>query len=154
MYNLGPNSSRLFACFVFVVLSLFVGVPSLSAHGGGLDSDGGHNCRVGSCAGTYHCHQARGPRCGGGSSSNASKNASPQSFCVNLTRSSLSDGDVRLIEVALLFKGFNPGPIDGVIGHVTSRAINSYENSRGLMKSPSERIRVGTIIDLGVACKS
>lgn len=26
------------------------------AHGGGLDSSGGHNCYVGSCAGTYHTH--------------------------------------------------------------------------------------------------
>ena len=26
------------------------------AHGGGLDSDGGHNCYVGSCEGTYHFH--------------------------------------------------------------------------------------------------
>jgi hypothetical protein len=33
------------------------------AHGGRLDSQGGHNCRVGSCAGTYHCHQALGPAC-------------------------------------------------------------------------------------------
>ena len=29
--------------------------PAL-AHGGGLDSDGGHNCYVGSCEGTYHFH--------------------------------------------------------------------------------------------------
>lgn len=26
------------------------------AHGGGLDSSGGHNCYVGSCSGTYHFH--------------------------------------------------------------------------------------------------
>lgn len=36
---------------------------SASAHGGGLDGDGGHNCYVSYCAGTYHCHQPRGPRC-------------------------------------------------------------------------------------------
>ena len=28
------------------------------AHSGGIDSQGGHNCRVGPCAGTYHCHRA------------------------------------------------------------------------------------------------
>jgi hypothetical protein len=33
------------------------------SHGGGLDWQGGHNCRVGSCAGTYHCHQARAGVC-------------------------------------------------------------------------------------------
>jgi hypothetical protein len=38
------------------------GVPA-QAHGGGLDWQGGHNCRVGSCAGTYHCHQPRGGIC-------------------------------------------------------------------------------------------
>lgn len=31
--------------------------PGAFAHGGGLDGNGGHNCRVGSCAGTYHCHR-------------------------------------------------------------------------------------------------
>jgi len=43
------------------------------AHGGRLDSQGGHNCRVKSCAGTYHCHQALGPACGGSSSSKKRK---------------------------------------------------------------------------------
>jgi hypothetical protein len=28
------------------------------AHGGGLDSSGGHNCYVGSCKGTYHSHKS------------------------------------------------------------------------------------------------
>ena len=37
-------------------------------HGGGLDSSGGHNCYVGSCAGTYHNHQSN--------SSNASSSES------------------------------------------------------------------------------
>lgn len=47
-----------------VVAILTLGTPSASfAHGGGLDWQGGHNCRVGSCAGTYHCHQARAGVC-------------------------------------------------------------------------------------------
>lgn len=45
-----------------LVASVFTAVP-VQAHGGGLDWQGGHNCRVGSCAGTYHCHQARGGVC-------------------------------------------------------------------------------------------
>lgn len=40
-----------------------LGSVGASAHGGGLDSDGGHNCYVPSCAGTYHCHRYRGGRC-------------------------------------------------------------------------------------------
>jgi hypothetical protein len=44
------------------MLSLGTASPAYT-HGGGLDWQGGHNCRVGSCAGTYHCHQARGGVC-------------------------------------------------------------------------------------------
>jgi hypothetical protein len=48
----------------FFLSLLLIAVPTaVSAHSGGLDSQGGHNCRVGSCAGTYHCHQPRGPVC-------------------------------------------------------------------------------------------
>ena len=32
-------------------------ISHAQAHGGGLDSSGGHNCYVGSCKGTYHYHQ-------------------------------------------------------------------------------------------------
>ena len=53
-----------------LALGISLTTPSIVfAHGGRLDSQGGHNCRVGSCAGTYHCHQALGPACGGSSSS-------------------------------------------------------------------------------------
>lgn len=38
-------------------------VAPVQAHGGGIDWQGGHNCNVGSCAGTYHCHQARAGVC-------------------------------------------------------------------------------------------
>ena len=49
---------------IFTFTLLFLAPSSVAnAHGGGLDSQGGHNCRVGSCAGTYHCHQPRGPVC-------------------------------------------------------------------------------------------
>ena len=33
-------------------------IKNTYAHGGGLDSSGGHNCYVGSCAGTYHYHRS------------------------------------------------------------------------------------------------
>jgi hypothetical protein len=49
---------------IILVLSISIsGAQSASAHGGGLDGQGGHNCRTGSCAGTYHCHQALGGAC-------------------------------------------------------------------------------------------
>ena len=56
------------ACLMGFVL----GAPA-SAHGGGLDWQGGHNCRVGSCAGTYHCHQPRGGICAASSKPNVTK---------------------------------------------------------------------------------
>jgi hypothetical protein len=49
------------------IVSLMFGSTAANAHGGGLDSSGGHNCYVGSCAGTYHYHRYSG----GGSSSTA-----------------------------------------------------------------------------------
>lgn len=48
------------------VVGFVCALPSSSpaaAHGGGLDGSGGHNCYVGSCAGTYHCHRYYGGRC-------------------------------------------------------------------------------------------
>lgn len=55
---------RSFILSVILALGVSLTTPSTSVgHGGGLDWQGGHNCRVGSCAGTYHCHQARGGVC-------------------------------------------------------------------------------------------
>jgi hypothetical protein len=48
---------------LLVGILTFGTIAPASAHGGGLDWQGGHNCRVGSCAGTYHCHQARAGIC-------------------------------------------------------------------------------------------
>lgn len=70
------------ALFFRVLLSLVLAsglviVPApvaSNAHGGGLDSNGGHNCRVGACAGTYHCHQPWGGVC---ASSNQSAGEEP-----------------------------------------------------------------------------
>jgi hypothetical protein len=38
-----------------ILLSLIITTPSM-AHSGRTDSNGGHNCNVGACAGTYHYH--------------------------------------------------------------------------------------------------
>lgn len=133
-----------------VLIFVFLPSPVVSAHGGGLDSSGGHNCRVGSCAGTYHCHQPSWG-CGVGYSKPTYTPFIP-SFCVSLSRKYLTFSEVQRIEVALLSKGFNPGPIDGAIGRVTSRAINKFEKSRGLGVSSQGRIYHRTIRALGIAC--
>lgn len=55
---------RNFLLSTVLALGILLTTPSLAiGHGGGLDWQGGHNCRVGSCAGTYHCHQARAGVC-------------------------------------------------------------------------------------------
>lgn len=45
--------------FAIILSTLFFSFPS-SAHSGRTDSNGGHNCNVGSCAGTYHYHNGGG----------------------------------------------------------------------------------------------
>lgn len=45
--------------FVFILISLVILLTATSpveAHSGRTDSQGGHNCNVGACAGTYHYH--------------------------------------------------------------------------------------------------
>lgn len=52
-----------------VLLSMYLYFPnSALAHGGGLNSEGCHNCYVGACAGEYHCHRGGGGSGGGGGS--------------------------------------------------------------------------------------
>ena len=132
--------------FLFLLAALTVQSATLvSAHGGGLDGDGGHNCYVGSCAGTYHYHR-------GGGSNSSSQMPSP-AFCVVLNSSSgLTRSEIALIQLKLLFKGFSPGPIDGYGGKKTQRAINAYESKYGLKFSPTYSMYNRTIIHLDAEC--
>ena len=133
----------LFFSFLLVLLT-FQSAPSVSAHGGGLDGDGGHNCNVGSCAGTYHYHR------GGGS--NSSSQMPSLVFCVSLNSSRKTQSEVALIQFMLLFKGFSPGPLDGISGSQTMRAMNAYEAKYRLLRSPKNSIYHSTIRHLGIEC--
>lgn len=43
--------------YIIILIFSFAVIPSnIQAHSGRTDSSGGHNCRTGSCAGTYHYH--------------------------------------------------------------------------------------------------
>jgi len=42
--------------FALALGLLLVSASPILAHSGRTDSSGCHNCNVGSCAGTYHCH--------------------------------------------------------------------------------------------------
>jgi hypothetical protein len=144
-------AGRLLVQLLLVFSFVGIGGPALG-HGGGLDSDGGHNCYVGSCAGTYHCHQARGPGCGGGGTTYRAPTLTPSfASCVRLG-SLMTRGEVRLMQLSLMADGFNPGPLDGYFGRRTSIAVNAYEIFYGLNVSPTQKIYFATLNHLGISC--
>ncbi len=64
----------------------------------------------------------------------------------NTTRARISQ-----IQRALKTAGYNPGPIDGVVGSATIRAVNAFQKSKGL---PVDKyLNVETIKALGVSVK-
>jgi len=42
---------------------------------------------------------------------------------------------VTLVQNVLTNKGFNPGPVDGVFGWKTKRAVRDFQRSRGFLKA-------------------
>jgi hypothetical protein len=64
----------------------------------------------------------------------------------NMTRSKISD-----IQRALKSAGYDPGPIDGVIGSATIKAVNSFQKEKGLVVS--KYLTMNTLKELGVAAK-
>ena len=134
----------------FVLMLAVVPSPAVSAHGGGLDGSGGHNCNVGSCAGTYHCHR---PSWGcGGSYQPALPKLTLPSICILSSSSTLSKSDVLLIQKSLSFRGFSPGPLDGIFASKTQKAINAYEARFKLLRSPKNSIYHSTLKHLNVDC--
>lgn len=81
-------------------------------HSGRTDSSGGHNCRVGSCAGTYHYH-----------------NGGPAYTAPRVQ----GDPNVKILQEKLnyLFEG-NPVTVDGVYGSNTKRAVEIIQGQEGL----------------------
>ncbi len=62
----------------------------------------------------------------------------------NMTRSRISQ-----VQQSLAAKGYNPGPIDGVIGYKTMRAVNEFQKAKGL---PVDKyLDISTVEALGVA---
>ena len=142
---------------MFAPVSALMVAPVRAAvsHGGGLDSDGGHNCNVGSCSGTYHCHQSWGPGCGGGGS-NYSNSYSPPAItiasCVDISGGSFTDSEIAKIQKALKSGGYKSGPIDGSYGRQTRLALNRFEKRKGLKLSSGRSLYLNSIKRLGVAC--
>ena len=60
----------------------------------------------------------------------------------NMTESKVSD-----IQRALTAAGFNPGPIDGIIGEQTMAAVNNFQKANNL--TASEYMTIDTLVALG-----
>ena len=125
------------------------------AHGGGLDWQGGHNCRVGSCAGTYHCHQARGGVC---ALNSATPKPGPKVLkklkvqCIEESDESLNRNQVAMIQYRLNSLGYNAGTQDGTYGNLTVNALNLFESRSKLAKSTKSNIENETLVALGTMC--
>jgi hypothetical protein len=148
--SVGFSSKKLLAVTLFLFFSI-TGVSTVYGHGGGLDSQGGHNCYVGSCAGTYHCHQAWGPGCGGGTSVGSSSNpVTPK--CVASEAFSLTKRNWAKIQKQLKNAGYSPGAVDGKPGPQTLAALRSYERDFGLDRSSIRNVRASTLESLDAYC--
>lgn len=140
----------------FGVVILTLGTPSPSySHGGGLDWQGGHNCRVGSCAGTYHCHQARAGVCAPSAAlpktkSKVSQKVSTQ--CIDASDENLNRNQVAMIQFRLKELGYQVGSQDGNYGGLTIKALNKFEIDYELKKSSKSIIENETLDVLGTRC--
>lgn len=47
--------------------------------------------------------------------------------------SALTNQEIRTIQRRLIVHGFNPGPVDGILGPMTSAAITSFKRARGFI---------------------
>jgi hypothetical protein len=139
--------------FITVLISstLILGSSPSFGHGGGLDSQGGHNCRVGSCAGTYHCHQAWGPACGGEVKPSIQRKTL-LTKCVEDQAKELTSSNMAFIQTKLKTKGFDPGTIDGNYGAGTKKALNAFEKKNKLTQSMGSSINNASMEKLGVNC--
>lgn len=145
----------------FIAITLTVisfqlsGLQAVNAHGGGLDWQGGHNCRVGSCAGTYHCHQARAGICAPSSSVPKNKPGVTKTIsvsCIADTDENLSKNQIAMIQLKLGTLGYMSGTRDGSYGNSTLKALNKFELDSNLAKSNKETIQVDSLIELGAMC--
>lgn len=66
-----------------------------------------------------------------------------------LCQVNMTDGNVRTLQTALRDKGYNPGPIDGVLGSQTLQSANQYAKSSGLPYG-SNYIAIETAEKLGL----
>ena len=65
-----------------------------------------------------------------------------------LCETNMNRETIRRLQQALKARGFEPGPVDGVIGRRTMEAVNAYQRANGL---PVDRyLNLETVRSLGV----
>jgi peptidoglycan hydrolase-like protein with peptidoglycan-binding domain len=57
-----------------------------------------------------------------------------------------STDEIQLVQVRLKDAGFDPGPIDGLLGPRTKMAIQRYRTARGLKNSPTQSSSIGDLL--------
>lgn len=169
------------ALVITVILTMFGGGLSspVSAHGGGLDGNGGHNCNVGACAGTYHCHRAP---CGGirpaptlpptwtptPVTTVAPRITSPpttgapqptttvlrKASCVSMTLESYSKAETVLLQETLARDGFYPHSIDGIFGDGTTNAVRRAATEFSLTITDASEKNEDLLRGLDLACST
>lgn len=108
-----------------VVGMSFVLIPAISlAHSGRTDSNGGHNCRTGSCAGTYHYHN--------GGTSNYTKSTTYTTPKTPYSNYGHSQDDVKIIQNFLNTELDLNMKVDGIYGSGTKTAVKSFQYKYGL----------------------
>ncbi|MDO5573758.1 MAG: peptidoglycan-binding protein [bacterium] len=114
----------------------------IEAHSGRTDSSGGHkDNRNKSGLGSYHYH------CGGnpahlhsdgacpyaaGTESKATSTAAATSDASGTTKNKVSKSDIKKVQEALNFLGYDCGTPDGTCGKTTKKRIKEYQEDMGV----------------------
>jgi len=77
--------------------------------------------------------------------SGPSKNNS--SILINSANPTPTNDEIQLVQVRLKDAGFDPGPIDGIMGPKTRTAILRYRTSRGLANLPTRLPGINGILE-------
>ena len=69
------------------------------------------------------------------------------STLINSANPTPTNDEIQLVQVRLKDAGFDPGPIDGIMGPKTRTAILRYRTSRGLANSPTRLPGINGILE-------
>ena len=113
----------------FIMITLAYG-DFAYAHGGGLDSNGGHYNRK---TGIYHCHRSY---CGSQKSNfTLKRNYSSFGSGLNYTQRTRPSDKVKTAQTVLQALGYYKGRIDGLNGSATTAAVREFSKDYQLSAS-------------------